>query len=179
MVNIKGVCVKYRVGFDIGIKSVGYAVIENDNLTEEPVRIVDLGVRTFDANEVDKTGESTATHRRELRGDRRRRRRKEYRFERMSNLLNSAFNFDYKAQIGEVQNLDVYKLRAKALDNVLTNAELCKVVFNLLKHRGFKSNRKGISADKKAEKEEGKLKQAIKNNQEFLQQNNYRFYDIK
>lgn len=165
---------KYRVGFDIGIKSVGYAVIENDNLTEEPVRIVDLGVRTFDANEVDKTGESTATHRRELRGDRRRRRRKEYRFERMSNLLNSAFNFDYKAQIGEVQNLDVYKLRAKALDNVLTNAELCKVVFNLLKHRGFKSNRKGISADKKAEKEEGKLKQAIKNNQEFLQQNNYR-----
>lgn len=161
---------KYRVGLDIGIKSVGYAVIENDGLTEEPVRIADLGVRTFDANEVDKTGESTAKHRRELRGVRRRRRRKEYRFERMTNVLNAAFKFDCREQVYKLQNVDVYMLRAKALDNVLTNAELCRIVFHMLKHRGFKSNRKEITADKT----EGKLKQAIKKNQEFLQQSNYR-----
>ena len=55
---------KYRVGLDIGIGSVGFAVIENDPQTEEPVRIIELGARTFDTNEVQKTGASTALDRR-------------------------------------------------------------------------------------------------------------------
>ncbi len=36
----------YRIGLDIGITSVGWAVLEN-NSSDEPVRIVDLGVRLF------------------------------------------------------------------------------------------------------------------------------------
>lgn len=160
---------KYRVGFDIGIKSVGYAVIENDNTTEEPMRIVDLGVRTFDANEVKDTGESTAQTRRELRGVRRRRRRKEFRFERMEKLLNNTFSVNYKEDVKNVQNVDVYKLRANALDVKISNIELCKVIFNLLKRRGFKSNRKEITKTK----EEGKLKKAIAENQEFMAKSGY------
>lgn len=161
---------KYRIGFDIGIKSVGYAVVENDEITEQPIRIVDLGVRTFDANEVDKTGESTAKNRRILRGVRRRRRRKNYRFQRMTNLLNSAFSFDYNGRVEEVKDEDVYYLRAKALDERISNVELCKVVFNLLKRRGFKSNRKAVTQDK----EEGKLKTAIAENQKYIKEHGYR-----
>ena len=37
----------YRIGLDIGIASVGWAVLQN-NSDDEPVRIVDLGVRIFD-----------------------------------------------------------------------------------------------------------------------------------
>lgn len=161
---------KYRVGFDIGIKSVGYSVVENDETTEEPIRIVDLGVRTFDANEVDKTGESTAKDRRLLRGVRRRRRRKEFRFERMKKLLNSTFQLDYEKQVLDIQNEDVYKIRANALDMPISNLELCKVILHILKYRGFKSNRKEITQSK----EEGQLKIAVEQNREFVQNNGYR-----
>lgn len=34
----------YRIGLDIGIASVGWAVLEN-NSQDEPIRILDLGVR--------------------------------------------------------------------------------------------------------------------------------------
>lgn len=55
----------YRIGLDIGIASVGWAVLQN-NSDDEPVRIVDLGVRIFDTAEIPKTGESLAGPRREL-----------------------------------------------------------------------------------------------------------------
>jgi CRISPR-associated endonuclease Csn1 len=38
---------QYRIGLDIGIASVGWAVLEN-NCKDEPVHIMDLGVRIFD-----------------------------------------------------------------------------------------------------------------------------------
>lgn len=40
------------IGLDIGIASVGWAVIENG------IRIIDLGVRTFDKAETAKEGDS-------------------------------------------------------------------------------------------------------------------------
>lgn len=161
---------KYRIGFDIGIKSVGYAVLENDPITEEPIKIVDLGVRTFDANEVDKTGESSAKDRRILRGARRRRRRKDFRLERMEKLLNKTFSINFSEYKNSLINVDVYALRAKALDDSISDAEICKIVLNLLKRRGFKSNRKSITKDK----EEGKLKLAISKNQTLISEKCYR-----
>lgn len=41
---------QYRIGLDIGITSVGWAVLQN-NSQDEPVRITDLGVRIFDVAE--------------------------------------------------------------------------------------------------------------------------------
>ena len=66
----------YTLGLDIGIASVGWSLLENDPITEEPVKIIKMGVRTFSANEIPKTGESTAKNRRDKRGVRRRNRRR-------------------------------------------------------------------------------------------------------
>ena len=76
----------YRIGLDIGITSVGWAVIEDD-LDGNPIRIVDLGSRIFDAAEVPKTGAPLAEARRNARGDRRRNRRKVHRIKRTKELL--------------------------------------------------------------------------------------------
>ena len=46
---------QYRIGLDIGITSVGWAVLQN-NSQDEPVRITDLGVRIFDVAENPKNG---------------------------------------------------------------------------------------------------------------------------
>ncbi len=73
IINTKGdINMKYRLGLDIGIASVGWSVIKlNEN--DEPVRIEDLGVRTFIAAENPKDGSSLALPRRIARGVRRRR----------------------------------------------------------------------------------------------------------
>ena len=158
----------YRIGLDIGIGSVGWAVLENDPITEEPDKILRLGVRTFNPNEVQKTGESTAASRRDKRGIRRRNRRKAFRFLRMKNLLRKTFGANIDEKIAELSNTDIYKLRAEAIDNKVTDAQVCKIILNLLKRRGFKSNRKsGVGED-------GKLLSAVKENQDFLKANNYR-----
>ena len=72
----------YRIGLDIGITSVGWAVLEN-NSSDEPVRIVDLGVRLFERAEIPKTGESLAGPRRAARTTRRRLRRRRHRLDRI------------------------------------------------------------------------------------------------
>lgn len=45
----------YILGLDLGIASVGWAVIEIDE-NESPIRLIDIGVRTFEGAEVPKTG---------------------------------------------------------------------------------------------------------------------------
>ncbi len=158
----------YRIGLDIGIGSVGWAVLENNPLTEEADKILDLGVRTFDSNEVPDTGKSVAEKRREARGVRRRKRRKQFRKERILKLVKNALSVT-ESDIEKLNAVDVYKLRALALSEKLKNEELAKVILNILNRRGFKSGGKnGFSND-----EEGKLKGAINSNLKFLQDSGY------
>ena len=60
----------YGIGLDIGVASVGWAVV-GLNGTGEPVGLHRLGVRIFDKAEQPKTGESLAAPRRMARGMRR------------------------------------------------------------------------------------------------------------
>ncbi len=158
----------YRIGLDIGIGSVGWAVLENEPVKDNPIKIVDLGVRTFSPNEKEKTGESTAKERREKRGVRRRARRKAFRRHRMKALFSKTFNIDVDKELNKVANEDVYYLRAKAIKEKISTAELMKVVLNILKRRGFKSSRKGDASGK-----EGKLLKAIGENTQFLKDHGY------
>ena len=76
---------RYTLGLDIGIASVGWAVLEN-NIDGEPIKIERLGVRIFDKAEHPKTGASLAEPRREARGQRRTIRRKRHRKDRIKQL---------------------------------------------------------------------------------------------
>lgn len=159
----------YRMGLDIGIGSVGFAVLENDPITEEPIKILKLGVRTFSPNEIAKTGESTAKSRREKRGLHRRTRRKAFRIERLKKILSNSFGLNLQEEMQKLAKTDVYELRAKSLDEKLTYAEIAKIILNIAKRRGFKSNRKSGAVG-----EDGVLLKAIKENSEFLANNGYR-----
>ena len=64
------IIMKYRIGLDIGIASVGWAVLQNLP-NGEPCRILGRGVRVFEAAEQPKDGKSLAEGRREARGIRR------------------------------------------------------------------------------------------------------------
>lgn len=162
----------YRIGLDIGIASVGWAVLENDE-NDEPKRIVDLGVRIFDVAEIPKTGASLAEPRREARTTRRRLRRRRHRLERIRYLLEQQ-GIITEAELRkyyERKNLpSVYELRVDALERKLKREELAQILIHIAKHRGFKSTRKAETK----EKEGGEVLSAVKANQERMKEKGYR-----
>lgn len=66
---MKNTSLNYVLGLDLGISSVGWAVVEIDE-KENPLRLIDVGVRTFERAETQK-GESLALARRLARSARR------------------------------------------------------------------------------------------------------------
>lgn len=176
---------KRRVfGFDLGIASIGWAVVDFDNeyydietgeILADKIKgsgeisqgtIVGCGVRSFPVAENPKDGSSLAAARREKRLSRRVCRRKARRKEGLrglfvaKGLVKSARAFTEeicKLQIGG----DVWDLRVKALQEELCKEELARVLYHMAKHRGFKSVRK---AQEENDKDSGKVLSAIRTN---------------
>ena len=73
---------RYVLGLDIGIASVGWAVLALDD-NDEPYKIEALNSRIFEKAENPKDGSSLAAPRREARSMRRRLRRRRHRSERV------------------------------------------------------------------------------------------------
>lgn len=139
---------KYRIGLDMGATSIGWAIfdIENQNL-------IDFGVRIFDDGREDKSKASLCVKRRNVRGARRLNNRRHIKTNELLKTL-TALNL-FPTEKPEKENLkkqNPYVLRKAALDRQLTPFELGRVLLQLSKRKGFKSNRK----DNK--EEGGKLK---------------------
>lgn len=127
------------MGWILVLASVGWAVLQN-NSDDEPVRIVDLGVRIFDTAEIPKTGESLAGPRRAARTTRRRLRRRKHRLDRIKWLFENQglINIDDFLKRYNMAGLpDVLQLRYEALDRKLTDEELAQVLLHIAKHRGI------------------------------------------
>lgn len=162
---------KYGIGLDCGIASVGYAVMQLDE-NDDPCRIIRLGSRVFNKAENPQDGASLAAPRREARGMRRRIRRHQHRLERIRYLLVSSGVLS-KTELDNLfcgQLCDIYMLRAKALDEPLTAAEFSRVLIHLAQRRGFRSNRKTDAQDKEA----GKILSAVSENTEEMERGGYR-----
>lgn len=163
---------RYRLGLDIGITSIGWSVIHLD-VNDEPTRIEDLGVRIFDRAENPKNGESLALPRRTARGARRRLRRRKHRLERIKRLFvreNLLTKDELSSLYYGVIEKDVWQLRYEVLERKLTNQEFAKVLLHLAKRRGFKSNRKSEAKDT----ETGKVLKATEENKNRLIEKRYR-----
>lgn len=163
--------IPYAIGLDIGIKSVGWAVVGLDS-EEQPCGILDMGARIFDEAEHPKTGASLAAPRREARSTRRRLRRHRHRNERIralllySGLLTPAEMdtlFD-----GELE--DIYALRVRALDQSVSHTAFARILIHISQRRGFRSNRK--NPDRGGE--DGKILQAVNENKRRMEEHGYR-----
>ena len=162
---------KYSLGLDIGTSSVGWAILDLDK-----ERIHDLGVRIFERPEDPQNGDSLAKPRRDARSARHRLKRRRQRLNHLKQFFVDQ-NILTKDQVEEILNyksdfnkLDVYALRAKALTEELSPEELLKVLYQIAKRRGFKSNRKVVE---ESDKEGGRVTSALKTNEKFLADNNY------
>lgn len=181
---------KFVLGLDIGISSVGWGILRLDE-EENPNRIIDTGVKIFTPGEVPKTGASKNLERREKRGIRRVLRRRAFRVDRVKHLLNLSGYLGNEIITGVVsevndkltkiytnminnyyndKNITPYDLKVRALDQKLNKDELSIILVHYAKHRGYKSNRSDDDTDKNA----GKLKAGIKQNEEIMKKENYR-----
>ena len=152
-------------GFDIGIASVGWCVLNE-------CRIVDLGVRCFDKAETAKEGYPLNLARRTARLMRRRLRRRAWRLVKLARLLKcSGINCDLR----QPAPISPWKLRVAGLDRRLTDDEWARVIYHLCKHRGFhwisRAEEKKAEGDKK---EGGKVKQGLSDTLRRMNEKGYR-----
>lgn len=162
--------IPYAIGFDIGITSVGWAVVALDS-EDKPYGIINMGSRVFDAAEQPKTGASLAAPRREARSARRRLRRHQHRLERIRRLLLTE-NMISQAELdtlfaGKLE--DIYTLRVKALDAPVSHTEFARILLHIAQRRGFRSNRKSETV-----KEDGELLAAVSKNRALMVEKGYR-----
>lgn len=150
------------IGLDIGIASVGWAVLA-------PNRIVALGVRAFDKAENEK-GEPLNLGRRMARTARTRLERRALRLKRLRRLLRDAGlvssadpeAFVTPSRASHDPANDPWHLRAQALDRKLASDEWARVLYHLVKHRGFYAARKSeAEVPKEAKDEKAKEKQGL------------------
>ncbi|MCL6428847.1 CRISPR-associated endonuclease Cas9 [Spiroplasma sp. JKS002669] len=188
---------KYYLGLDLGISSVGWAVMTKD---EDDYYIDDFGVRLFDCAESPKDGTTNAEERRKFRSARRLNRRRKQRINELKNFLEknqiiskseiadffSNFKITNNIQYDDTKYFNPYTIRVKALTEKLTPQELAVALINIANHRGYndkfsfgeeKENKKSklsesISKGEKIVKNYQTIAQAILNEQDFKNSKN-------
>lgn len=155
------------LGFDIGIRSIGWCLQENGE-------IIACGVRIPRSVEDVQTKESLAAQRGAARRIRRNIARKKGRMESLKIMICKEFGLnlaDYYSKDGDLpkayadKNLkSPYELRSKALTEKLSADELARVILHIAKHRGYDNKH----ARKESDKDKGKVLSAIKNNEQAL-----------
>lgn len=152
-------------GFDIGIASVGWCVLDEN-------RIVDLGVRCFDKAETAKEGESLNLARRTARLMRRRLRRRAWRLTKLARLLKRS---GLIADLRGPATVSPWQLRVEGLDRRLSDEEWARVIYHLCKHRGFhwisRAEEKKAESDKQ---EGGRVKKGLSDTQRRMDEKGYR-----
>ena len=166
-------------GLDIGIASVGWAVLGE-------TRIIDLGVRCFDKAETAKEGDPLNLTRRQARLLRRRLFRRAWRLKKLARLLQheglipnaqrfvEALANGHASAPGDPEHPNTWELRRQGLDRLLTPAEWARVIYHLCKHRGFHWTSKAEEARADSDAEGGRVKQGLKNTQALMVAKGYR-----
>lgn len=158
-------------GLDIGVASVGWAVLAPD-------RIVNLGVRAFDKAETADRGESLNLQRRTARLMRRRLWRRAWRMTKLGRLLRREGLIPDAEFFRSQPNFadSTWALRRDGLDRLLTPLEWARVLYHLCKHRGFHwvSKAEERQADGDAKSESGRVKSGLARTKALMESKGYR-----
>ncbi|MBU4693245.1 type II CRISPR RNA-guided endonuclease Cas9 [Mycoplasma sp. CSL7491-lung] len=170
--NKENKIIDVTLGFDLGIGSVGWSIVDNSNN-----EVLELGSRLFDEP-------SLATDRRGYRSIRRSIRRKRYKNDKFDKLI-----FKYKDMFGlelenrhQVNNIyqemssknpNIIFVKNKALDEVVESKELVWILHDYLQNRGFFYE---VIEEENKESSEGK-KISYTNQFEFPTREQFKFFN--
>jgi CRISPR-associated endonuclease Csn1 len=140
--NVKSKNIKYA--FDLGTNSIGWAVFTTEN--NQVDGLLKTGVRIFSDGRAPKSKEPLAVSRRIARGSRRRRDRfLKRKMALIKKLIEIGLMPESESDRQKLKELNVYALRAKAINEKVEAHELGRALYHLNQRRGFKSNRKSDS----------------------------------
>ena len=163
----------YVLGLDVGIGSVGWAVIRNE---EDNKRIEDFGVRVFASGENPKNKDRYSQERRGKRAARRLIRRRSHRKERLRNHLENIGLVSAEKVKTYYENCssDIISLRVKALDERIEPEELAACLIHICNHRGYRDfyGSDDMTAEERKEWEEDN--KAIGAVQKLMESGDYR-----
>jgi CRISPR-associated endonuclease Csn1 len=152
-------------GFDLGVTSVGWAVVRWDEGAPEDAagvgggKIIGLGARIFPESREDTDRAPKNAARRQARLARRQLRRRRWRRVALRRLFSEAGLLPAAEARPAVRDQDPVLLRQRGLSEPLTPHELGWALFHLLKRRGFQGSRKRLdAAEGKAVEEEKEAK---------------------
>lgn len=154
---------KYNLGLDLGVASVGWAVMVLDE-DLNPSYLKDTGVVVVESMEEGTAGNLKSAARRDRRGSRRVLRRRQHRVKRMYSRLSKEFAFESIDDVYNEVGNNVYEIKVRGLSSKLTPQELTVALLHYSKHRGFKSNRK----EGNTSKDDGVVLEAIEKNKDRL-----------
>ena len=167
---------KYGIGLDIGIGSVGYAVISRTNNLD--ARIEDIGVRLFDSGENIRQKASNAQERRGYRSTRRLLRRRKHRKERIKKFflkIKLMNKMQLKAWQEQNGNQNVLQTRIKGLNEKLTPEEILDCIIHICNRRGYREFYGDDSKKDNADKDElQKIEGGLANFDEIYQSGGYK-----
>lgn len=165
---------KIVLGLDLGIASIGWALVNIDEDNSQNSKIINSGVRIFTIAEHPKDGKSLALPRREARSARRTTKRKAQKLRAVKRLLiKNKIITDTELEhlfIGNKKQIDIWQLRRDALYRLLDNKELARIMVHLAKHRGYASNRK---SEEPTDSEGKAVLGGIEQNQKIIQEKAY------
>ena len=150
---------KKILGLDLGVSSIGWALVNEAETPEENSSIIKLGTRvnplTVDERLNFEKGKSITTNadRTLKRSMRRRLQRFKLRREQLISLLKENHFISEETLLTENGNrttFETYRLRAKAAKEEITLEELARVLLMINKKRGYKSSRKAKNEDEGA-----------------------------
>ena len=145
---------KKVLGLDIGVSSVGFALVELSEIAENNA-IICMGSRivneesTFHGNFYEGKTASKNADRRMKRGARRNNQRFKQRRDQLCRLLSEQGMMPDEDMLLHISGVELYGLRSKALNEKLSLKELGRVFLLLNQRRGFKSNRKSQSEEER------------------------------
>ena len=147
---------KKILGLDLGTSSIGWALVNEKETSDEQSSIIKLGVRIVpvEQEEKDNFGKgkpiTTNANRTLNRGMRRNLQRYKLRRSNLKGILKKEGWIDDKTILCESGNdttYQTYRLRAKAATEEISLEEFAKVLLMINKKRGYKSNRKTKAVD--------------------------------
>jgi CRISPR-associated endonuclease Csn1 len=161
----------YTLGLDIGIASVGWAVLGENH-------IIDLGVRCFDRAETADRGESLNLARRSARLSRNRLRHRAWRLTKLARLLKregliADVNLLKQSPQKGTPTVRTWQLRVDALDRKLNTEEWARVNYHLCKHRGFHWMSRAEEKAADSDNEGGKVKKGLAGTKKLMSEKNY------
>lgn len=147
---------KKILGLDLGVASIGWALVNEAENKNEESSIIKLGVRvnplTVDENKNFEKGKSITTNAERTMKRTARRNLQRYKLRR-ANLIdclkqNNIINDESKLyESGNNTTFETYRLRAKAASEEVSLEAMARILLMINKKRGYRSSRKANSAD--------------------------------